>query len=165
MFDVSASGSKIVIKTNGISTTISEFYDEGTPFDTNEIEVTGNSMTLNGQLILWRKPTAYTVSVTVIPESQDDEKLCEMLQNAHIRHGISPVSVKDLDTALTIEVPSINGSGSSNGVTTFSYSNGRILGGPTGPSTDAEGKKAGRTYTFVFEQMVRRGKGVQISGQ
>lgn len=150
MFDVSATGSKIRVECGSNSCNITEFYDEATPFETNEVEVTGSAMTLNGQLILWRKPTAYVVSMTVVPGSQDDLWLAQRLDDAHVRRG-KVVDVDRLNAKMTIWVPQINASGRQNATVSVSYTNGRILSGPTGPSTNAEGKLSGKTYTFVFE--------------
>lgn len=150
MFDVSAAGAKVRVECGSNSCNITEFYDEGTPFETNEVEVTGSGITLNGQLVLWRKPVAYVVTLTVIPGSQDDVWLAQRLDDAHIRPG-KVIDVDRLKAKLTIWVPQINASGRQGKTVVTSYTNGRILSGPTGPSASAEGKLAAKTYSFVFE--------------
>lgn len=161
MLDVSFTGGNIVIKSGSGSTVISEFSDEGTPVECNEIEVTGHAMTLNGQVIFWRKPNAYVVSVTVIPMSDNDITLGNMLEMAHVKPG-NAVPVDKLTTSLTINCPKINKSGSQMSGNMWSFQNGRIVSGPTGPSTNSEGKMSARTYTFVFEALSRNVSGTKI---
>jgi uncharacterized protein YodC (DUF2158 family) len=164
MIDISFTGGNIIVKSGGASTTISEFSDEGTPVECNEIEVTGHAVTLNGQVIFWRKPNAYVVAVTVIPMSDNDITLGNMLEMAHVKPGeggAAPVS--KLTASLTINCPKINESGSQSRGNTWSFQNGRIVSGPTGPSTSSEGKMTARTYTFVFETLSRNASGTKVS--
>ena len=163
MFDTSAAGSKVRVECGSHRCNITEFSDEGTPFETSQIEVTGSAMTLNGQLVLWRKPVAYVVTLTVIPGSEDDLWLDARLDEAHIRPG-KVIDVETLKAKMTIWTPQINASGKQNKTVAYTYTNGRILGGPTGPSTNAEGKMSAKVYTFVFEDRdkVDIGLGVDV---
>lgn len=155
MIDVSATGATVTIKAPAIgSVTVSRFSDEGTPFEFNEIEVTGSALSLNGELITWSKPVAYAASVTVIPHSDEDNALRKLLEASHVRFtgkGTKAVSPENVKTSLTLKCPKINAGG--NSFKMYSYTNGRIVSGPTAPSTSPEGKLSARTYTFVFEQM------------
>lgn len=146
MFDISAVGASIQF-TGGLKTTINQFSDEGTPFEAPDIEVSENAKNLNGEMISSRKPSVYTLSVTVIPMSDNDKILQNFLQKSAIFPGnISNISGLWCDCSVT--VPGQNGEGTR----TYKYYNGRIKSGPTGPSTSAEGRMAARTYTFEFEQ-------------
>lgn len=155
MIDVSATGATITVHAPAIGQVqISRFSDEGTPFEFNEIEVTGSALSLNGELITWSKPVAYAASVTVIAHSDEDEALRKLLEASHVRFtggGTKAVNAENVNTKLTLKCPTLNSSGES--FKMYSYTNGRIVSGPTAPSTSAEGKLAARTYTFVFEQM------------
>lgn len=160
MVDVSATGCSITVKTGARRATITRFSDEGTPFEFNEIEVTGSALSLNGELILWAKPVAYAASVTVIPGTREDEQLRKMLEDAHVRRNGSStkaVSASDCNATLVFTCPGIetfksDGATAGGNKKTYTYSNGRIVSGPTAPSASAEGKLSSRTYTFVFEQ-------------
>ena len=85
MIDISAVGSKVVISpSSGSPIVITEFSDEGTPFDAGDIDVSTNAKNLNGQMISSRTPAVYPVSVTVIPGSDADAMLQQLLQKASI---------------------------------------------------------------------------------
>ena len=152
MIDISFSGGSVTVSCGGISTTITEFSDEGSPIECQDIEVTGHSATLNGQAIFWRKPSLYQVSVTVIPGSDNDAALQQMLRRAHMHPG-NIANISELEATMTIRAPQINASGSQAGGNSWNFSYGRILSGPTGPSSNGEGKTSARTYTFIFERM------------
>lgn len=152
-FDISFTGASIVISQGRLlKTTITEFSDEDTPLECSEIEVTGNAITLNGQLVLWRKPSAYMVSVTVIPRSENDLILSKMLYEARVCPARA-TAVSELWSNMTIKCPRINESGNTKSVDTYSFSNGRILSGPTGPASNSEGKMSPRKYIFVFQDL------------
>lgn len=161
MIDISFTGASVSVKQGNRQTVIREFSDEGTPIECNEIEVTGSAVTLNGQLILWRKPNAYVVSLTVIPRSDNDAALRAMLHDAHVSPG-NVVKVSQLNASLTIVAPKINESGSQVKGDSWKFTNGRIVGGPTGPSSSSEGKMSARTYTFVFERLAFSDSGSSV---
>ena len=154
MIDISAVGSKVIISpSSGSPITITEFSDEGTPFDAGDIDVSTNAKNLNGQMISSRTPAVYPVSVSVIPGSDADAMLQQLLQKASIMPGgITPIS--DLKIAsIVLSIPAVDQSGAG-AVTSRSYrwTNGRIKSGPTGPSTSSEGRQSARTYTFEMEK-------------
>lgn len=161
MLDISFTGASVSVKQGNRQTIIKEFSDEGTPIECNDVEVTGSAVTLNGQLILWRKPCAYVVSLTVIPRSDNDETLLCMLHDAHVTPG-NVVKISNLNASLTIVSPKINESGSQISGDTWKFTNGRIVSGPTGPASSAEGKMSARTYTFVFEKLAQSGAGTNV---
>lgn len=169
MIDVSFTGATIVISADAIgSTTITEFYDEGSPLQCSEIEVTGNSLTLNGTLVTWAKPSAYVVSVTVVPESENDNSLRTLLEKSHVKHASSGTTVYSVDpvavdTTMTIKAPGISMDHKTKREYTFSA--GRILSGPSAISANAEGKLSGNTYTFIFERFKWSGNGTSVTAQ
>lgn len=155
MFDVSAAGSKVSVKFgSGDSWAITEFYDEANPFETDEIQVADNAVSLNGQAIFWRKPNLYQVTLNVIPGSNDDVFLSKHLASAHISPG-HVTDVKELECTLSIYIPYINASGTQEtaGTQVYTYCNGRLISGNSGPSTNAEGKMSSKQYVFAFESM------------
>lgn len=161
MIDISAVGSKIVIKKHGGGTPfeITQFSDEGTPFEAGDVDLSTNAKSLNGQMISSRTPSVYPVSLTVIPGSDDDGFLLDILQKSSIMPGgVKAISDIVIDS-LELIIPSINKSNgnNSNGTSasetiTYTWVNGRMKSGPTGPSTSAEGRLSARTYTFEFEK-------------
>ena len=154
--DISAVGARIVFS-GGLNLTISEFSDEGTPFDAPDVDVSTNAKNLNGEMISSRTPSVYPFSVTVIPGSVADYKLHAYLQASAIQPGNNAAS-QAIYCDCTISIPNVveNGNsgytgGEAKGGNTYSYTNCRIKSGPTGPTTSAEGRLGSRTYAFEAE--------------
>lgn len=152
--DISAVGAKVVITPrSGRPITITHFSDEGTPFEAGDVDVSTNQKNLNGDMISSRTPSVYSVSVTVVPGTDDDLALNKLLQKSAIMPGgVTAVNNLWIDS-LTLLIPRINESNdiASSGYE-YKWSFGRIKSGPTGPSTSAEGRLSARTYTFEFEK-------------
>lgn len=157
MIDISAVGAVVDIEwENGDAVTITEFSDEGTPFECTDADLSTNQKNLNGQMISSRTPSVYTLSVTVIPNSQDDVFLQKKAQEAALMPGsINPISSLRVKS-IVLSIPNINGSGKATGFgysgTVYKWANGRMKTAPTGPSTSADGRMSARTYTFELEK-------------
>ena len=94
MIDISTVGAQIKIKfKDNKQKTITQFSDEGTPFECPDVDVSTNAKNLNGQMISSRTPSVYPVSITVIPGSEEDMFLQRRLADAAIQQG----SVKSID--------------------------------------------------------------------
>jgi len=157
--DISAVGAKIVFKggdyVDGL--TITEFSDEGTPFECSDVDVSDNQKNLNGQMISSRKPAVYPFSITVIPGSLADETLRMFLSDNSIQPGNNAKEDVRYIDSVTITMPNVIKVGEGTelgGKNEVTFSNVRIKGGPTGPSTSAEGRMSARTYTFEAESFV-----------
>ena len=166
MIDISAVGAfvRITFKGDGNNRglTITEFSDEGTPFECPDVDLSTNQKNLNGQMISSRTPSIYTVSVTVIPNSADDIFLTRHAQEAALQPGnITPID-KLIVESIELGIPDINQSRAStladrnsySGYAIFKWMNGRMKNSPTGPSTSAEGRLASRTFTFEMEKFI-----------
>jgi len=154
--DISTVGAKVVFS-GGLNVTISEFSDEGTPFDAPDVDASTNAKNLNGEMISSRTPSVYPFSVTVIPGTLADQKLTEFLRKSLIQPSNAKSSVGDLYCNCVITMPAIfessSGSGTVSGTRTYAYSRCRIKSGPTGPSSSADGRQAARTFTFEAESV------------
>ena len=155
MIDISSVGSFVRIKFKGGQSpewTISEFSDEGTPFECPDVDLSTNQKNLNGQMISSRTPSIYPVSITVVPGSEEDMFLQRRLADA----AIQPGNVKSIDelavSSLIVSTPAIDESGEGSHAIDYTFTNGRLKSGPMGPSTSAEGRMSARTYTFEFEK-------------
>lgn len=166
MIDISAVGAfvRITFKGDGNNRgwSITEFSDEGTPFECPDVDLSTNQKNLNGQIISSRTPSVYTVSVTVIPNSADDIFLTRHAQEAALQPGnITPID-KLIVESIELGIPDINQSRAStladrnsySGYAIFKWMNGRMKNSPTGPSTSAEGRLASRTFTFEMEKFI-----------
>ena len=172
MIDISAVGAYVTITRKGHPWTITEFSDEGTPFECPDVYLSTNQKNLNGQMISSRTPSVYTVSVTVIPNSDDDMILTRIAQASSIQPGnIIPIDQLVIES-IELGIPDINKSGaasnkgikSGSGYTVFKWMNGRMKSGPTGPSTSAEGRLSSRTFTFEMEKFIApSGSGTNVT--
>lgn len=154
MIDISAVGASVEIESPGLNGTlrITQFSDEGTPFECPDVDLSDNRKNLNGQMISSRTPSVYVVSLTVIPGSVEDVELSRLAQKAALMPGnVTPI--RDLAiTRITFKLPAINESGVNSGSRAFVWTHGRMKTAPTGPSSSAEGRMAPRTYTFEMER-------------
>ena len=158
MFDISAVGSWVHIEmyTRDLKLDISEFSEEGTPFECPDVDLSTNDKNLSGQMISSRKASVFTVSVTVIPNSDADLWLTNRMSEAALQPG-NVVPIKDLMVkTIQLTIPNINGSSGSTDADglTFTWVNGRLKSGPTGPSTSAEGRLSARTFVFEMEKFM-----------
>ena len=153
MIDISTVGAKIDIKfKDNKQKTITQFSDEGTPFECPDVDVSTNAKNLNGQMVSSRTPSVYPVSITVIPGSEEDMFLQRRLAEAAIQPG-NVTSIAELAiSSLIVSIPAINESGEGSNAIEYTFKNGRLKSGPMGPSTSAEGRMSARTYTFEFEK-------------
>ena len=160
--DISAVGAKIEFRNFGVGNfTVSEFSDEGTPFDAPDIDASENKKNLNGIMISSRTPSVYPFSVTVIPGSIADQMLTRLLQHSSIQPGgIAEIGNLYGQVIVTIPEPHDHGDEGSNiaegnqivsGARVYTYTNARIKSGPTGPTTSSEGRLGSRTFTFEAE--------------
>lgn len=158
--DISTVGAKIEFIGFGVGNfTVSEFSDEGTPFDAPDVDASENKKNLNGTMISSRTPSVYPFSVTVIPGSLADGKLFTLLRKSSIQPG-GVEKASGLYGTVTVTIPNPYQSGvnsnagqgvESGQARTYTYSNARIKSGPTGPTSSAEGRQGARTYTFEAE--------------
>ena len=153
MIDISTVGAKIDITFNDNKRKIiTQFSDEGTPFECPDVDVSTNAKNLNGQMISSRTPSIYPVSITVVPGSEEDMFLQSRLAEAAIQPG-NVTSIAELAiSSLIVSIPAINESGEGSHAIDYTFKNGRLKSGPMGPSTSAEGRMSARTYTFEFEK-------------
>ena len=158
MFDISAVGSRVQMQmyTRSLKLDIAEFSDEGTPFECPDVDFSTNAKNLNGQMISSRTTSVFTVSVTVIPNSDADLWLTNRSAEAALQPG-NVVPIKDLMVkTIQLTIPNINGSSGSTDADglTFTWVSGRLKSGPTGPSTTAEGRLSARTFVFEMEKFM-----------
>lgn len=159
--DISAVGAKIAFSGGSLDgLVISEFSEEGTPFECSDVDVSTNAKNLNGEMISSRTPSVIPFSVTVMPGSVADMRLSKALHKAMIVPGNSDQSASVEWYECTVTLPNVANAGTvvgdASGMFTkrdVTLSNCRIKAGPTGPSTSAEGRLSARTYSFEAESV------------
>ena len=146
--DISTVGARLVFS-GGLSLTVSEFSDEGTPFDGADVDASTNAKNLNGEMISSRTPSVYPFSVAVIPGTVADQKLTQFFKKSLLQPG-GIAEIGSLYCNCVITIPEIYG-GDSSAARSYTYTNCRAKSGPTGPSSSADGRQAARTFTFEAE--------------
>lgn len=134
--DVSFAGSSVTVA--GI--TITDFMDDSNPVEFQDVDVSSVGVNCNGSMVRNAKPNVVMMSVTVIPGSDSDNQLFNLWKRYRVQGSWQPAWEEGLTASVTI--------GSGRG--SRSYSNGTMVTGPGGPSSNGEGKMSGRTYTFAF---------------
>ena len=134
--DVSFAGSRVSIA--GID--VSDFMDDANPVEFQDVEVSSVGVNCNGSMVRNAKPNTIMMSVTVIPGSNSDNALYNLWKQFRLQGNWNGT----WERALTASVSIGSGRGSRQ------FSNGTMVSGPGGPSSNGEGKMTGRTYTFAF---------------
>lgn len=144
MIDVSGTGTSALLTAsntmpNGILLT--QFADDGDSLAFEEMEIAGTAVGMNGDLITWDKATNISLSINLIPSSDDDINVGYIFEAN--RTGKGKRSRRDVIT-LSIRRP--------NGSTTTLYG-GKLVKGNPDDTAQAAGRLASKKYSFVFEGM------------
>jgi hypothetical protein len=126
---------------SGIS--ISQFADDADPFDSPTIQIKDKAMGLNGDLISWSKATPPTVTLNVIPGSEDDQNLSVLFEANRVGKG--KIGARDV-VSLTVIYPDSS---------TVSYTQGVITDGQPANSATSSGRLKTKAYSFAFENVNR----------
>lgn len=123
--------------------TLSQFADDGDPFDSPSQQIMDKAMGLNGDLITWSKANPIAPVISVIPGSDDDRNLAVLAEANRVGRGKS--SARDVIT-ITVVYPSDRTLTLTQGVMTDA-----VL---TDPIASA-GRMKTKAYQFAFENMTR----------
>ncbi len=146
MNDISVFGLRVQLNASetfpsGISLT--QFADDADPFDTPSIQVRDKAMGVNGDLIIWSKATPIMLSLSVVPNSEDDTNLAVLFEANRVGKGKQ--GARDV-----VGVTAIYPDGS-----TVSFTQGAITDGPPANSPSSAGRLKSKTYQFAFENLNR----------
>lgn len=120
---------------------ITQFADDGDPFDMSSVKIADTAMGVNGDLIKWSRAVAKPITISVIPGSLDDINLAILAKNNDAAQGQS--NAGDIIT-VTVVYPD-------NSIITFS--NGFITDSPFGNSLASSGRLKTKTYGFMFQSV------------
>lgn len=144
MENISGFGLKLVITA---STTfpagmpVTQFADDTDPLDIPAITVAETGMGLNGDLATWSRATAIDVSLSVVPNGDDDRNLALLLEANRVAKGKR--GARDVIT-LTAMYPD----GRSKVL-----QQGTVISGTPANSVASSGRYKSRTYAFRFENI------------
>lgn len=138
------SGFGLSIQVNATTTfpagfTLTQFADDGDPFDLPSIQIADKAMGLNGDLITWSVAQPVNITINVIPDSEDDRNLSILLEANRVGRGKQ--SARD-----EVTVVGIYPDGS-----TISLSPGIITDGMPSSGVASSGRKKSKAYMFTFE--------------
>ena len=144
LLDVSFAGSTVTVAGH----TVKDFMDDANPVDFQDLEVSQVGVNCNGVMIRNAKPAAAMCSITVIPASRDDAFFHDLLVKYHLQDGKNNSSRWESPLTMRIDLGKQNTS-----KRVYSLSGGTMVGGPTGVTSNAQGKMQGRTYRFAFAKV------------
>lgn len=145
MEEISVLGTKAYLtadKTFPAGFEINKFPADSDGIDIQESQIANTEMGVNGDLIGWRTAVPQSLTLTVIPGSDEDKNLQILLDRNRAAKG--RVFAQDI---ITLVVTLANG-------TTHTFSNGLIISGELGYSITSQGKIRTKRYGFMFEQFV-----------
>lgn len=149
--DVSFAGSTITLAGPGVNVTIADFMDDANPIEFQDTEVSTVGVNCNGAMIRNAKPNVVMASVTVIPYSKSDSDLYSLWKQFRVQGNFNPMWEQPLTLSVNLGTKGTGGVGG--GKNTYTLSQGTMVSGPGGPSSNGEGKMQGRTYTFAFAEV------------
>lgn len=146
MQDISAFGIRVQIIASvtfpaGIS--ITQFADDGDSLDVPSQQIADKAMGVNGDLIVWSKANPITLTLNVIPDSDDDKNLQVLLEANRVGRGKR--SARD---SLTLVAVYPDGS-------QRTWSPGKITDGIPGNALASSGRFKTKPYQFAFENTSR----------
>jgi len=146
MNDISGFGLKLRLmasQTFPVGLSLTQFADDADPFDIPSIQVRDKAMGVNGDLIVWSKANPLAISISLIPNSDDDRNMAVLFDANRVGKGKR--GARDIITLIGI------------------YPDGRVLtaqqgaitDGPPGLSVASAGRLKSNTYQFSFENFAR----------
>lgn len=142
MPDVSAIGLSVSIKASNTfpgGFQCSVFADDADPVDFPAAVLAELGMDVNGTLVSWSAPAPQSVTLSVLPGTDEDDNLQVLLQANRAAKGRT--SARDIVTFTVMY-----GDGSST-----TCREGRILGGPAAKSASNAGRLKSHEYQFAFQ--------------
>lgn len=118
---------------------VSQFADDADPFDIPSIQIADKAMGLNGDLVTWSKANPITITINVIPGSEDDKNLSILLEANRVGKGKAGAN----DEVTIVAVYPNEG--------TLTLTGGVITDGAPGNSIASAGRFKSKAYAFAFE--------------
>jgi hypothetical protein len=120
---------------------LEQFADDADPFDFPDIQIADVAMGLNGDLLSWSKAIPLPVTLSVVPESDDDNNLAVLL--AANRVGKNKQSARDVITLVGTYPSGI----------VVTLTNGKLTNGSVSNSVSSQGRMKSKQYKFAFENI------------
>ena len=145
MNDISGFGLTVVVRASNtfpVGAPITQFADDGDPFDLPELTIAETAMGLNGDLITWSSAVPIQLVLNVIPDGLDDIAL-NVIGEAN-RVGRGKQSARDIITIVGVYP---NGR-------TVTLSGGKMTNYMPSTGVASSGRFKTKKYNFMFESVV-----------
>jgi len=142
--DVSAIGFSIhckASKTFPSGFLMTAFPDDSDPFDIPAIDIASAAMGPNGDLVTWGAPTPITITINVLPDSQEDQNLAVILEAN--RAGKGKTRARDV---ITMVGQYADGS-------SITLSQGVMTNGMPAKSVSSDARIKTKSYSFTFQTL------------
>jgi hypothetical protein len=144
MQDISGFGASVSLRASftfpsGLDLT--QFADDADPFDIPSQQIADKAMGLNGHLVSWSKANPVTVTLNIIPDSDDDRNLAVLADANRVRKGKNAVG--DIIT-LTAVYPDGK---------TKTFAQGKLTDAAPSTGVSSAGRRKSKAYTFAFESV------------
>lgn len=146
MFDTSAIGVSIrclASESFPAGFTLTSFADDADPFDIPAIDIAEVAMNVNGDMVSWSAPNPITITINVIPGSEDDNNLSVIFEANRAARGKR--NARDIIT-MVASYPD----GSS-----ITLSEGKMTNGVPGNSPATAGRIKSKEFSFAFQNLSR----------
>lgn len=144
MSDISVIGFAATVKESNLfpnGFTLTQFADDTAPFDEPEVTLAETGMGANGHMVVWRSPAVKTVTIALIPGSED-------AKNMQVCANAGQVGLGQTATAGRVSMSVVWPSGA-----VVNYSNGVVTAARLGVSAGTGGRVTTPTFTIAFESV------------
>lgn len=122
---------------------LSQWADDADPFDTPAQQVRDKAMGVNGDLITWSKANPIVMTLSVVPNSEDDKNLAVLLEANRVGKG--KTGARDVVDATVVYPDGLS----------VNFTQGAITDGAMASGAASAGRLKSKTYTFAFENVNR----------
>lgn len=118
---------------------LTQFADDTDPFDLPDLTIADTGMGVNGDMVVWSKPTPIEVKVGVVPNGTDDVNLAILFEANRVAKG-----KRGARDVITISAVYPDGK-------IRMFQQGITLSGTPGNSIQSSGRYKSKSYGFRFE--------------
>lgn len=122
---------------------VTQFADDADPVDSPVLQIKDKAMGINGDLIVWSKANPVPLTISVVPDSEDDRNLTVLFEANRVGKG--KFGARDVVTVILI-YPSGD---------VAAFTQGAITDGPPISGAQSSGRLKSKTYSFAFENVNR----------
>lgn len=144
--NLSTFGSKVILSASinyPMGVEIEDWADDADPFGPDNVTISEYGISLNGALLSWQQPAVAELEFSVWANSDSDRILRNIFDTDSIRKGKAA-----LINVLTLSVQFPDGEKAI-------FTSGKMLSGPPSSRAQQGGRKASKTYRFVFNLPMR----------